>query len=276
MNKNENLCVIIPVHKPELSPDEIISLQASQKHLINYECFLVHPYGIDISAYTTIYSNLIPAPVKPDWLSSVKMYNKMKLSTSFYQMFANYKYMLTYELDAYIFSSNIAETNAFKFDFIGAPFFEGYWEATDDSPLVRGCNSGFSIRNIQSCLKVLKGMKKYRLHWCLYKIFLSHSSRLRLKLNELTKNKYEVFITGRFSFYFDDFHINEDVVWTEIVPQLFPNFTIADPMTALAFSFEYNLEKSLALNSNKLPLGCHAWCKHMEFWKTYINTENGL
>lgn len=276
MNKNENLCVIIPVHKPEISPDEIISLQACQKHLSNNECFLVYPYGMDISAYTSIYCNLIPAPVKPDWLSSVKMYNKMKLSSSFYQMFANYKYMLTYELDAYIFSPDIAETNAFKFDFIGAPFFEGYWLATNSSPFIKGCNSGFSIRNIQSCLKALKGMKKYRLHWWLYKIFLSHSQRLRLKLNELTKNKYEVFITGRFSFYFDDFHINEDVVWTEIIPQLFPGFTIADPMSALRFSFEYNLDKSLVLNNGKLPLGCHAWYKHMDFWKTYINTENGV
>jgi hypothetical protein len=44
-------------------------------------------------------------------------------------------------------------------------------------------------------------------------------------------------------------------------------------MSALQFSFEYNLEKSLMLNNDKLPLGCHAWYKHMDFWKKYIDIE---
>ncbi|MGZ4041600.1 MAG: DUF5672 family protein, partial [Bacteroidia bacterium] len=136
-----------------------------------------------------------------------------------------------------------------------------------------GCNSGFSVRNIQSCLQVLQGMKKYRFHWLLYRLFLRHSSMLKNKLNQLTRKRYDVFITGKFAFHFDDFHLNEDVVWSEIVPQLFPSFMVADAMSALQFSFEYNLEKSLLLNNGKLPLGCHAWYKHMDFWGKYIEME---
>jgi len=269
-----NLCVIIPVHKPALSDYEYVSLRACIIHLSSYPCFLVYPDDMDISNYTALKKDLLLKPVPSNWLSSVESYNKMKLDLAFYQMFAGYSHMLTYELDAYIFNSNIENTKAFDFDYIGAPFFEGYWEATPGSNFIKGCNSGFSVRNIQSCIQVLKGMEKYRFHWVLYKLFLSHTSSLRLKLNELTKKKHEVFITGRFGFHFADFHINEDVVWSEIVPQLFPSFTIADPMSALKFSFEYNLEKSLALNNSELPLGCHAWNKHLDFWKPYIDMES--
>lgn len=270
---NKNLCVIIPVHKPELTLDERISLGACKKWLTKFSCFLVYPAGMDISAYQLIHDGLLPHPIDPVWLSSVERYNKLKLSLNFYNMFRRFEYMLTYELDAFIFHADFDSVNAFAFDFIGAPFFEGYWAAKSESPFIQGCNSGFSIRNIQSCIKVLSGMKKYRVHWFLYTIFLSRISSLRSRLNKLTKKRFDVFVTGKFGFHFADFHLNEDVVWTEVVPRLFPEFTVADSVHALKFSFEYNLEKSLELNNGKLPLGCHAWFKHMDFWKTYIAVE---
>jgi len=274
MNKELCLCVMIPVHRPGLTSAEAKSLLACKKHLKSYNCYLVHPQGMDLSAYLAIYPELLSKPVEPKWLASIEAYNKMKLDLSFYNMFSTYTHMLTYELDAYIFSDKLAEAHAFEFDFIGAPFFEGYWEAKPDAKLIPGCNSGFSVRNIRSCIKVLSSMNKYRSHWLLYRLFLAPVRRLRLLLNRLTNKRYEVFITGKFAFYFDDFHLNEDVVWTEVVPQLFPEFKIADPMASLAFSFEYNLPQSLKLNEGRLPLGCHAWFKHPDFWKDYIDFDN--
>ncbi len=265
-----NLCVVIPVHKPDLAEDEKISLLACKKHLSNFSVFLIYPEGMDISAYISVFPELILKAVKKDWLSSVQAYNEMKLSLDFYTLFVKYQYMLTYELDAYIFNGNFESAGAFKFDFIGAPFFEGYWAADKGSDFITGCNSGFSVRNIQKCVKALNGMKSYRLHWFLYRLFLKPVRPLRLWLNGITKNRFEVFLTGKFSFYFDDFHLNEDLVWSEIIPQLFPWFTIADPLSALKFSFEYNLERSLEVNKGELPLGCHAWAKHPEFWDKYI------
>jgi hypothetical protein len=274
MESDAQLCVIIPVHKPSLTADEQVSLKACKARLHKYDCYLIFPEGMNISSYTLIFENLLLCPVEPSWLSSVENYNKMKLSLNFYKKFTEYKSMLTYELDAYIFDAAIESTNALTFDYIGAPFYEGYWEAKPGAGFMQGCNSGFSIRNIQACIDVLNGMKKYSFRWFLYQIFLSRMRPLRLKLNELTNKKYEVFITGRFGFYFADFHINEDVVWSEIIPQLFPSFKVADPLSALKFSFEYNLEQSLELNGGKLPLGCHAWYKHHDFWKTYIDIES--
>jgi hypothetical protein len=266
------MCVIIPVHQPVISADEAISLLACKIHLSAYDCFLIYPEGMDTSMYTAAHTGLLLHPVNPDWLSSIEKYNKMKVSISFYQLFAKYQYMLTYELDAYIFHNDFDKAGAFAFDYIGAPFFEGYWAAKPGAPFMQGGNSGFSVRNIQSCIKALRSLKKYRPHWVFYKALLSYSSRVRNKLNKWTNDKYEVFITGRFAFAFADFHLNEDVVWSEVIPQLVPSFTIADPMSALRFSFEYNLEDSLRLTEGRLPLGCHAWAKHLSFWDKYIDT----
>ena len=264
---------MIPVHRPVLKADERLSLRACKTHLSACACYLVHPEGMDTKAYTDEYPALLLMPVNHQWLSSIEAYNRMKISLDFYQLFSQYTYLLTYELDAYIFSADFSAANAFKFDFIGAPFFEGYWAAGPGAAFIQGCNSGFSVRNIQSCIRMLSGMKKFRFRWMLYKLFLAPVRRLRLWLNKITGNKYEVFITGRFGFYFGDFYLNEDVVWTEVVPQLFPDFKIADPVSALQFSFEYNLAESLKLNNGQLPLGCHAWYKHLGFWKDYINTD---
>ena len=265
------MCVIIPVHKPVIAAEEQLSLLACKAHLSEFDCFLIFPEGMDTIAYTSIYPELLLKSVKIDWLSSIEKYNKMKLSLDFYRMFVKYQYMLTYELDAYIFHSDLDQANAFLFDYIGAPFFDGYWEAKPGAPFIKGCNSGFSVRNIQSCISALEFSAKYRFQWLLYKFTLANSSRLRRLLNNLTNGKYEVFVTGRFAFNFADFHLNEDVVWSEVIPQLMPSFTVADGPNALKFSFEYNLPASLEKNNGKLPLGCHAWAKHPDFWKDYID-----
>ncbi|WP_374951927.1 DUF5672 family protein [Mucilaginibacter sp.] len=272
MNADPNMCVIIPVHQPLPSAAEMISLKAARRHLSGYDCYLVHPIDMDIAAYLAIYPGLKLKAVNPQWLASVEQYNKMKLDLRFYQLFAQYQYMLTYELDAYIFNANFSGTNVFQFDFIGAPFFEGYWAATFGAPFIKGCNSGFSIRNIPACINVLSSMGRFKTGWLLYRVFLSWSSNLRRLINNATGGRYEIYINGKFGFPFAGFHLNEDHVWSEVVPQLFPWFKIADPVSALTFSFEYNLTESLKLNGGKLPLGCHAWYKHLDFWKEYIDT----
>lgn len=270
MSSNTKLCVIIPVHKPLPCVYELISLTAAKIHLNSYNCYLVYPLGMDASTYTNAFPALKLQAVNPAWLSSVEQYNKLKLSRYFYGLFLGYEYMLTYELDAYIFHSDFESFGAFKFDFIGAPFFEGYWEAKAGTYLVKGCNSGFSVRNIQSCIKILNSMDKFKTRWFFYKLVLSHSSKLRVWLNRITGYKYDIYVTGKFGFQFAGFHLNEDVIWSEVVPVMFPNFKVADPMSALKFSFEYNLTDSLRLNRDELPLGCHAWPKHLDFWAQYI------
>jgi hypothetical protein len=272
----KKLCVVVPVHKPVLLGDEEVSLAACAKHLKNYDCFLLYPEGMKTDEYQRLHKSLILMPVSRFWLSSIENYNKMKVDVNFYEMFSNYEFMLTYELDSYIFNSNLADHYSFEYDYIGAPFFEGYISPSQEASFIKGGNSGFSVRRIKSCIHVLRSIKKFRREWLIYKIFLRRLPSklyhgLVYRINLYTKGKYDTFLRGDLSFYFEGTHLNEDGVWSQVVPALFPFFRVADPITALQFSFEACPERLLELNKGNLPLGCHGWAKNKQFWTKYIH-----
>ena len=266
----ERLCVVIPVHKSTLTLDEERSIKACMRHLNGYDCYLVHPEGMKVVSFLKVFPGLLLKPVSPPWLASVQGYNRMKLSLAFYDLFEQYTHLLTYELDAYIFHTNFQIANIFSFDFIGAPLFKGYLQAPADAPFIKGCNSGFSVRNIKSCRHVLGSLDKYRNHWKFYKKVLSRFPRLSYQLNRITQGKFEVFICGMLGFHFENEHINEDLAWSQVIPRLFSHFKVADSLSALKFSFEHNPERLMTLNGDELPIGCHAWRKYVNFWGEYL------
>ncbi|MGF6850467.1 hypothetical protein QFZ51_005702 [Chitinophaga sp. W3I9] len=266
MTVHRKLCVIIPVHKSVLSEEETLSLHACYRHLKAFDCFLVFPKGLPVDRFLAIHPGLIPKPVAPSWLSSLANYNRMKLSVPFYQQFADYEFMMTYELDAYIFSSKVHEHHGFDFDFIGAPVFEGYLNATPDAPFHGALNSGFSVRNIQSCLSVLKLLRRYRLRWKFYHFIYANCAALRKRIKQ---DQDAIFFNIHLKKYYTGKNFNEDMIWTQVVPLLDPSFKTAPPETAAAFSFEVNPERLYELNNGRLPLGCHAWFR-FPFWKEHI------
>lgn len=267
MTAIRKLCVIIPVHKPSLSPEEASSLLACYRHLQTFDCFLVFPEGLLINDYLAIHPGLLPKPVAPSWLASLKNYNNMKMSVQFYQQFADYEFMMTYELDSYIFSSEIQQHHGFDFDYIGAPIFDGYMDAKPDASFLGALNSGFSIRNIRACLIVLKLLKKYKLRWKLNRFAYSNVTLLRKKIS---RNQHNILFNDHLKGYFSGKSFNEDMIWSQVVPLIFPFFRVAPPETAAIFSFEVNPAQLLELNNGQLPLGCHAWPKFSSFWGKYI------
>lgn len=274
MDAAKKICVVIPVHKATMTVYEQQSLIACREHLKNYHCFLVHPQQMDTSQYLHHYSELITMPVPGEWLSSVHHYNKMKVDIEFYKLFHQYNYMLTYELDAYIFNSAFEQHHAFEFDFIGAPIFEGFMQAGRDARFLGCLNSGFSMRNVQSCMRVLRNIHKAKRQWKFFKFFRSNFSLTRKILARFQWKKLPVFEHDHWVAYMKDQYFHEDIFWSELTPVLFPFFTVADMHSACSFSFEVNAEKLLELNKGQLPLGCHAWPKFMHFWKRYIEVPH--
>ena len=78
------------------------------------------------------------------------------MSKQFYFRFLpNYKYMLIYQLDAWVFTDNLQEWCDKGYDYIGAPFLS---IVKKNSPRVifKGVgNGGLSLRRIQYCIDVL-------------------------------------------------------------------------------------------------------------------------
>ena len=269
MTATHKMCVIIPVHKEYLSAEERTSLSACWLHLQKYDCFLLFPEGLNTNNYVAIHPQLILKSLPAEWLSSLQNYNRMKVNPQFYAMFNGYHFMMTYELDACIFSSNVEEKFGFDFDFIGAPVFEDGMN-TPGTAFNHALNSGFSVRNICACAKALVLLKKYRSAWKRKRFVFSNFQFLRRFIEPYKLNLiYNDHLTG----YFRNGYFNEDIILSQIVPQLFSFFRVAPFEKAVAFSFEVNPEQLYKINNNHLPLGCHAWAKFYSFWEKFIDIK---
>lgn len=266
---DKKIAVVIPAHKEELSAEETISFLRCKEILAGYDVFLLHPQELNINRYVTLYPAILSKPVPGEWLSSVEAYNTMKRSAAFYHLFEAYDYLLTYELDAYIFSDDWNKAHCFQYDYTGAPWFAGYSEQSTE--IMGVGNSGFSMRNIKSCLSVLARLEKAKKYWKPFrKLKLDKMFRFTLLLRLFDK---EWNVKGN-NYYFipllSDEHINEDIFWGSAVPNVLA-FKIASIEDSIKFSFEIKPSELFKKNGFQLPIGCHAWQKYEpEFWKPYI------
>jgi hypothetical protein len=149
------VCVVIPIHNSIPSVYEIISFRQCFKILGNHPIYVVAPFGLNIDAYNRVVENFNVKFINPRWQKNLLNYNKLKLSRFFYSLFKDYEYMLTYELDAFVFSDALLDWCNKEYDFIGAPWFDGY--ITDSKKIIGVGNSGFSLRKIKS---IKKGISK--------------------------------------------------------------------------------------------------------------------
>ena len=58
---------------------------------------------MDVSAYRRIAPELIVDFIRPSLLSSYRAYNRLKILPFLYRRYADFEYVLTYELDAFVF-----------------------------------------------------------------------------------------------------------------------------------------------------------------------------
>lgn len=268
----KNICVVIPVHAATLTATEVISIKRCREILGSYDVYLVFPTGMNINIYQHYFPELRLQPVDRKWLSNIDEYNKMKRSLSFYNLFRQYQFMLTYELDAYIFSDAWNRANALHYDFIGAPWFNGYKDNSPKTHIIGTGNSGFSLRNIERCIMILKKRERVKKAWTRLK---------QLKLDRVIPLTFLLRLMDaewkliRTNYYFIPFvdkeYLHEDIFWCETVPKLL-KFKIASVEDSLKFSFELQPSVLYKMNKHRLPLGCHAWFKYSpEFWKPFIN-----
>lgn len=235
MRENSKLvAVVIITHKKEISNYEEISLKQCSHILGNHDIFLVCPYSLDISNYKDVIPNLKTHRVKDDDLSTYQAFNQLKLSSKLYKHYLNYRYILFYEPDAFVFKDELKYWCSLNYDYIGAPWFKNYDKASaNDKPIGVG-NGGFSLRKVKK--------------------FYYASKVVHLLRPNLKKLK-----------------VQEDTYWTNHIIKHLPGFKIPKIEKALEFAFEVQPNKCYELNNYKLPFGVHAWYKYdLEFWKPFI------
>lgn len=259
-----NACVVIPIHSPNPSPYELISLQQCFKILSIYDIKLVAPVGLVLDNYQKVIPACEVIFIDPQWQSSLIGYNRLKMSKFFYSLFAAYEYMLTYELDAFIFRDEIQDWCAKGYDYIGAPWFEGYNTVGPNSKLLGVGNSGFSLRRISSVVRALESIY--------YRNPKEYETGRKNRLKAYFKTPYR-WIQNKFGENptVQTSGLYEDRFYSEIVPEHLPYFKVAPVEEALQFSFEVSPERLFVLNNMQLPTGCHAWWRYnLAFWQPFI------
>jgi hypothetical protein len=152
--------------------------------------------------------------------------------------------MLLYQLDAWVFRDELEYWCDKDYDLIGAPWFEGYGNADEDSPFIEpSANGGFSLRRIPKFIAVLSELETR--WWGFY---------YKKKFNK-----------G-----------HEDTRIVKYFPRISRDFKIAPASEAMRFSFE-TLPHRLYKEIGGLPFGCHAFERHnWNFWKDHINIDGIL
>jgi hypothetical protein len=263
------VCVIIPIHSSTPSEVELISFKQCFRKLSDFDIFVVSTKNVDLTVYKKFNSNFILKVVPDQWLSSIENYNKMKIEIEFYQLFNHYEYLLTYELDAYVFENQLNGWVSKGYDYIGAPIVD---VKNDKLILSFIGNSGFSLRNVHSCQSCLNRMQHL-------KILASFITKYRLKKVIKFIAYFENHFPNRFftkfriiSSFLPGICIHEDIFWSRFVPKLFEDFKIPSLNEGLSFSFERFPELCYEKNNFKLPFGCHAWNRYnYSFWKKWIS-----
>lgn len=250
--------IIIPIYKTDIDENERLSLQQCLNVLKAYPITIAKPLHLDVSTLVAEHPQLQVESFENKYFESIYGYNLLMLSTTFYQRFKEYDYILIYQLDAFVFRDELIEWCNRGYDYVGAPwvvkpkynrfyyklffFFKANFYKLMNKPFKeyviggRVGNGGFSLRKVSSFLGVTTEKQN------LIEQYLENSKK--------------------------DNIFNEDVFWGLENPQFsYPGF-----QEALRFSIDHRPQISMELSGNIVPFGCHGWNKpgKIEFWMPFI------
>ncbi len=277
MMKN-NVILVIPIYKSKLLKEEEASLKQCFRILGNYSVKFVCPPDIDITIYKK-YADVNDNDVEfvkfdADYFRDIAGYNRLMLSLDFYLRFKNYRYMLIYQLDAWVFRDELEYWCSLGYDYIGAPWFEGFSEAKEDSEIYKVAgNGGFSLRHIPSFINILSRIKKKQYSNRRIKSLAEINAKLNLPLYKKYKVLFKFFSRkNSLLFYLNNYY--EDIIIVSCFKKIDKSFKLADYQIGLKFSFEVNPSVLYKMNNNMLPFGCHAFNRYdSTFWQKFIDIK---
>ncbi len=262
--------VVVPVYRDKPADEEKVSLNQCRKILGKYPIIIVCPNSLNISEYTFLTEKSERFEDKN--FKSIKAYSRLCMDVNFYKRFEKYEYILIYQSDGWVFRDELEYWCKQGYDYIGAPWFEGFESADEDSKMISYIgNGGMSLRNVKKHIAIFNNPKYI------------HSYRdiaLENKKKKLISNiiNFPVNIYRYCSQYFVPTRyitkLNEDFYIAKYAKKIVSNFNFPTPEIASQFSMEAQPRKLYELNNKKLPFLCHAYKKYdFNFWEQFINLE---
>jgi len=245
--------VVIPIYKNNISVLEMRSLQQVCNIMGKHPLTVIKPESLDLSELFKNFPLLKTKSFDDSFFNGISGYNRLMLSDTFYSSFLHAKYILIYQLDAYMFSDELNYWCDKDYDYIGAPWLK--------KPIYNAPVISF-IMKLSRTNSTCKWQKKQNLYnkvgnggFSLRKVD-SHYA-----VTKMNQEKIKFFLEQKHHLY------NEDVFWATV-----ESFKYPEAIEALAFAFDKYPSLCYKLNNKKLPFGCHGWYKRKmkSFWKSII------
>jgi hypothetical protein len=262
---SSEVCVVIPHYRDLLESHEQSSLRRCMSVLPDYPKVLVKPQGVTFRRLLDEYPMLGVQEFADEYFQGIAGYNRLMLSDGFYSRFAQFEYILVHQLDAFVFSDQLASWCRRGFDYVGAPWLppedlpagthrrvarwiQGYCYRLTDRPsadgvtkhlqqfMYRAGNGGLSLRRVSAMRSVLARLD-------------ARADRFRQSVPPAIQN--------------------EDMFFSVEANRFWPNLSIPGWRAALQFAWELQPARARMLSGGVLPFGCHAWNKlHREDWRS--------
>jgi hypothetical protein len=116
--RKTRIATVTPVYRKALTPDEQISLHHLRHFLSQYENIAIVPDGLRVTL-PGLHIKRFPSQC----FESEATYNRLLLTPTFYQAFSDYDYILIYQPDCLVFSTDLKYWCDIGYDYIGAPWF---------------------------------------------------------------------------------------------------------------------------------------------------------
>lgn len=266
--------VVTPVVRFPVTPDEEISLRHLRERLGDFDRYIIGPQRLP-AELKDFKLRKFPARHFRD----VYGYNRLLMTAEFYRAFADYQYILIYQLDCLVFASNLEEWCAKGWDYAGAPWVKQLPDGTKEFGAVG--NGGLSLRRVAKMLEVLASKRladdpETRAAESGYWEFLYANSdsgaakvarNLKRTLHQRGYHNNVRWLTRKMAG--ERYH--EDYFWAFHAPKFVKEFRVPEPCEAAGFSFEMEPRYCFEMTGGHLPFGCHAWTKYdREFWAPYL------
>lgn len=270
---NNLIAVIIPVYKKVPDETEKKSLKQCMKVLGTRPIIFFCTHKFDSSYYSNFCSTygikFTKRTFNSKYFKSKENYSKLCTTKKFYSAFADFEFILIYQLDAWVFSDKLDYWCRQDFDFIGAPFPEDINALSEKVRFKVVGNGGFSLRRVNAMIIVFHNLHFRLKNWSEIK----YAYRERISTNPL----WWIYCLIRYAGYRNTINYLRKKSWEDHffykVASLTSFIRMPAPNKALEFSFEYRPTAAFSINSNKLPMGCHGWTwnEYDKFWHSYIN-----
>lgn len=253
MPRNQAI-VAIPIHKPSIDELELFSLARCSTVLGHHPTVWICSHSIDLAPYEAVMPHARALRFDDRYFRSLAGYSELLVSPHFYAAFEDSEFMLIYQPDAFVFEDRLHYWCSRGYDYIGAPWVDrnGNWNGVG--------NGGFSLRSIESCLKVLRDNPRLTAGQVWNYLVRANPNPLQrmLRLHGAVlagfgiRNDQQSFLRRWIAR-----GEPEDVFWGVHAPRSHSNFNVAPLDEAIAFAVEASPEKVTHRYAERPPFGCH-------------------